>query len=66
MNKDILHKNLDIYFSKLSQKSDINDLNERIERELFYKNYTYDKIISMNENEFYEYISKLWAMIIWG
>ena len=66
MNKDILHKNLDIYFSKLSQESDINDLNERTERELFYKNYTYDKIISMDENEFYEYISKLWAMIIWG
>ena len=66
MNKDILHKNLDIYFSKLAQESDINDLNERTERELFYKNYTYDKIISMDENEFYEYISKLWAMIIWG
>lgn len=66
MNKDILHKNLGIYFSKLTQGNDTSDLNERKERELFYKNYTYDKIISMDENEFYEYISKLWAMVIWG
>lgn len=66
MNKDILYKHLDDYFSKLNQVSDINDLIERNERETFYKNYTYNKIIEMNTEEFYEYISKLWAMIIWG
>ena len=38
----------------------------RKEREDYYKNYTSEKIVSMNEDEFYEYISKLWAMIIWG
>lgn len=32
MNKDILHKNLDIYFSKLARENNINDLNEREER----------------------------------
>lgn len=66
MNKEILYKHLDEYFSKLDQMNDVADLIERNERETFYKNYTYSKIIEMSEEEFYEYISKLWAMIIWG
>lgn len=66
MNKDLLYKHLDNYLSKIKNETEINDLNERLEREEYYKSYTADKIISMNEEEFYEYISKLWAMIIWG
>lgn len=66
MNKDLLIKHLDNYLSKIKNETEINDLNERLEREEYYKSYTADKIISMNEEEFYEYISKLWAMIIWG
>lgn len=66
MNIELLYKHLDRYLSKIKNETEINDLNERLEREEYYKNYTADKIISMNEEEFYEYISKLWAMIIWG
>lgn len=68
MNIDILNKYLEEYLKKLQDNCDIEieDLEEREEREKFYSSYTKDKILSMDETEFYEYISKLWAMIIWG
>ena len=66
MNKEILYKSLDKYFSDLSKTQGLDALKERNERENFYRSYTYEKIINMDEDEFYEYISKLWAMIIWG
>ena len=44
----------------------LQNANEIDYLEKYYKGYTSDKIASMNEEEFYEYISKLWAMIIWG
>lgn len=64
MNKDLLYKCLDNYLSNITNET--NDLDERLKRENYYKSYTEDKIISMNEEEFYEYISKLWAMVVWG
>ena len=39
---------------------------ERQERKAFYQSYTKDKILAMTEDEFLEYISKLWSMLIWG
>ena len=66
MNKDLLIKHLDIYLKRLTANDEFNDLKEREERETYYKSYTQEKIIAMDEEEFYEYISKLWAMIIWG
>lgn len=66
MNKEILYKSLNKYFSDLNKTQSLSDLNERNERENFYRSFTYEKIINMDEDEFYEYISKLWAMIIWG
>ena len=66
MNKELLYKHLDNYLYKIKNETEINDLQERKEREDYYKNYTSEKIVLMNEDEFYEYISKLWAMIIWG
>ena len=66
MNKELLYKHLEIYILKANNNIEFNDLQKRKEREDYYKNYTSEKIVSMNEDEFYEYISKLWAMIIWG
>ena len=66
MNKELLYKHLDSYLSKLKLDTYTNDLNERLEREEYYKSHTSEKIISMDEESLYEYISKLWAMIIWG
>ncbi len=32
----------------------------------FYQSYTKEKLLQMTEDEFFEYISKLWSMLIWG
>ncbi len=39
---------------------------ERKERKEYYQSFTKDKLIAMAEEEFLEYISKLWSMLIWG
>lgn len=39
---------------------------ERKERKNYYQSFTKDKLIAMTEDEFLEYISKLWSMLIWG
>ncbi len=39
---------------------------ERKERKGYYQSFTKNKLIDMTEDEFYEYISKLWSMLIWG
>lgn len=39
---------------------------ERNERKVFYQQYTKDKLLNMDEEQFTEYISKLWSMLIWG
>lgn len=66
MNKELLYEHLDKYISRVNLDNDINDIKERLEREEYYKQYTADKIIDMDKDDFYEYIGKLWAMIIWG
>lgn len=39
---------------------------EREERRDYYQSFTEEKILSMTKDDFYEYISKLWSMLIWG
>ncbi len=39
---------------------------ERKERKEYYQSFTWDKLIAITEEEFLEYISKLWSMLIWG
>lgn len=39
---------------------------ERKERREFYQSYTKERILNMTEDDLYEYISKLWSMLIWG
>lgn len=39
---------------------------ERKERKEFYQSFTKQKLLAMTEDEFLEYISKLWSMLIWG
>lgn len=40
--------------------------NEHKERKEFYQNFTKEKLLSMSEEIFFEYIGKLWSMLIWG
>lgn len=39
---------------------------DRRERRAFYQSFTREKLLAMTEEEFLEYISKLWSMLIWG
>lgn len=39
---------------------------ERKERKVFYQSFTKERLLAMNEDEFLEYISKLWSMLVWG
>jgi len=43
-----------------------DDSANRQERREYYKSWTKDKILKMSQEDFEEYISKLWAMLIWG
>lgn len=58
--------------SEFSKKRQINseyyeeNWEERRERKEYYQSFTKDKLLSMTEEAFLEYISKLWSMLIWG
>ena len=39
---------------------------ERKERKYYYQKYSKDKLLAMTEEQFSEYISKLWSMLMWG
>ncbi len=39
---------------------------ERRERKTYYQSFTRDKLLAMTEEDFFEYISRLWSMVIWG
>jgi hypothetical protein len=64
----LLKKQINIYKQNLEKDPDkhTRDLSERKERIDYYQSWTKDRILSMTEENFYDYISKLWAMLIWG
>ena len=39
---------------------------ERNERKAYYQSFTKDKLLAMTEEDFFEYISRLWSMVMWG
>lgn len=39
---------------------------ERRERKEYYQSFTKEKLLAMTEEAFFEYISRLWSMLIWG
>ncbi|MFH1052044.1 MAG: hypothetical protein V1779_14075 [bacterium] len=68
MNKTILTKHITNLQEKL-KKDSAKYLSEKNEREKYfnyYQNFTKEKILSMTVDDIYEYLSNLWAMLIWG
>jgi hypothetical protein len=65
---ELLQKHVEAWKAKLAQDPQraALDKQERANRATYYQAQTPDKIRHFNEGEFYEYISKLWAMLIWG
>lgn len=41
-------------------------MEEREEIVKYYQSYDKNKILSMTKEDIYEYLSKLWAMLLWG
>lgn len=68
INIELLRKHLNSFKEKMSKEPErmTEDMEEREERIHYYQNWTKDRILSMTEEEALEYISKLWAMVIWG
>lgn len=67
MNKDILKKHIEKFVAE-SEKGEefVKEYEERLELINYYQKFTKKKILTMPPEEIYSYISKLWAMLIWG
>lgn len=68
MNKELLQAHIAAFMQKLGSNTSLNNeqFEERERRVTFYKSWTRERILSMNEQDVYEYLSPLWAMLIWG
>ena len=68
MNTTLLRKHIDQYIKGLDSNREQrdNDVQERSDRSIYYRSWTADRIQQMTEGEFATYVSKLWAMLIWG
>jgi len=68
MNDTKLKSAIQAYISKKKTNAAYYDENwaERKERKEYYQSFDKSKLLSMTEEQFLEYISKLWSMLIWG
>lgn len=68
MDMNLLQQHIEKYKKFINDNADTyaQDVQERQERMRFYREWTADRIRGMNDEEFAEYLSKLWAMLIWG
>ncbi len=68
MNIALLKKHVSVYKQNLAKDPEkhTKDLAERKERIAYYKSWTKDRILSMTEENFYDYLSRLWAILIGG
>lgn len=66
MNKILLKDIIQTYKKQVSTIDDVEDINERNERMKYYQSWTKERILKMTEDEFTQYIGKLWSMIVWG
>lgn len=68
MNKTKLNLAISAFSSKAKTNAAYYEENwiERAERKEYYQSFTKEKLLAMTEEDFLEYISKLWSMLIWG
>jgi len=68
MNTKILKKHIDNFLKKYNNNPQEfhDDLKERKDFLIYYQSFSKEKILQMNKEKIYEYLSKLWAMLIWG
>lgn len=68
MNHDLLRQHVRAYAARLREHKDQlpDGLADRQERKAFYRSYTRDRLLSLSAEEFTAYLSRLWAMLVWG
>jgi len=68
LDSELLRKHIEAWKAKLAKDPQRAALakQERVDRIAYYQSQTAEKIRHFSQDEFYEYISKLWAMLIWG
>ena len=68
MNDKILKSAISTFIKNKNNNAAYYDDNwtERKERKVYYQSFTKDKLLTMTEEDFFEYISRLWSMLIWG
>ena len=66
MNNEKLKQCIKKYKHQSENVSDIEAINDREERMKYYQAWTKERISNMNQDEFAEFIGKLWSMIVWG
>lgn len=68
MNIALIQKHIAAYKKHLTddREKHAQDLEERKHRTEYYCSWSKDRLLNMSEEDFYEYVSKLWAMLIWG
>jgi hypothetical protein len=68
MNTSSLREHIKDYLSQLSKEKARRDadLQERSRRKAYFQSWTAERIASMTADDIHEYVSRLWAMRIWG
>ena len=68
MRKDVLRERIKKFVtdSHKDQKRFDKDLAERVQITVFYQKFSRERILSMTAEDIYDYLSPLWAMLIWG
>lgn len=66
MNNIKLKSVIESYKKQIIDQEENEAIKERKERKEYYKSWTKERIEKMTQDEFVEYIGKLWSMIVWG
>lgn len=68
MNRSLLRKHIKAFIGSARKNPEQHkrDIEERRSLAEYYQSFTRDRIASMTGEDLYEYISRLWAMRIWG
>lgn len=68
MNRELLHRHVVEYLQKVGQSKQeyAERTRARRKRVVYYQGWTDDRLRTMTADDVLEYLSKLWAMLIWG
>ena len=68
MNKTLLRQHIQEFVAKIKRDPGHfrEEYNQRLELVAYYGSFNPERIATMTSDDVYEYLSKLWAMLIWG